>query len=76
MASRMLNYPVNRQPEPVASSEKCLIFGTSRDTSDFMADCLESWWDNRRSVYPCIRRLQIDLDNGPEISSSRTQFMR
>jgi hypothetical protein len=53
-----------------------LIFGTSRDTSDFMADCLDLWWTNRRSVYPSIRRLQIDLDNGPEISSSRTQFMK
>jgi len=53
-----------------------IIFGTSRDTSDFVADCLELWWTNRQSVYPGVRRLLIDLDNGPEIASSRTQFMK
>ena len=60
----------------VESAQLNLLFGTSRDTSDFMADCLDVWWSNRRHAYPCIRRLQIDLDNGPEISSSRTQFMK
>jgi Rhodopirellula transposase DDE domain len=53
-----------------------IVFGTSRDTSDFVADCLELWWTNRRSTYPDVRRLVIDLDNGPEIASSRTQFMK
>jgi len=53
-----------------------IIFGTSRDTSDFMADMLELWWSNRGCEYPDVRRLLIDLDNGPEIGSSRTQFMR
>jgi hypothetical protein len=53
-----------------------LFFGTSRDTSDFMADCLEQWWTGRHVAYPNIHRLQIDLDNGPEIASSRTQFMK
>ena len=52
-----------------------VIFGTSRDTSDFVADCLELWWSQRRAAYPGVRRLLIDLDNGPEIASSRTQFM-
>ena len=31
--------------------------------------------ENCRSAYPGVRRLLIDLDNGPEIASSRTQFM-
>jgi hypothetical protein len=53
-----------------------LIFGTSRDTSDFVADCLELWWANRHTAYPDVRGLLIDLDNGPEIASSRTQFMK
>ena len=60
----------------VEAAQLNVIFGTSRDTSDFVADCLELWWTNRQSAYPGIRRLQIDLDNGPEISSSRTQFMK
>lgn len=53
-----------------------IIFGTSRDTSDFVADALELWWSKRRDVYPDVRRLLINLDNGPEIASSRTQFMK
>lgn len=53
-----------------------LVFGTSRDTSDFVADCLELWWADRRAAHSGVRRLLINLDNGPEIGSSRTQFMK
>lgn len=59
----------------VDSDQLNIVFGNSRDTSDFVADCLELWWMSRRSAYPGVRRLLIDLDNGPEIASSRTQFM-
>ena len=60
----------------VDSDQLNVVFGTSRDTSDFVADCLELWWTNRRVVYPNVHRLLVDLDNGPEIASSRTQFMK
>jgi hypothetical protein len=60
----------------VDTDQLSIVFGASRDTSDFVADCLQTWWENRKSVHADIRRLQIDLDNGPEIASSRTQFMR
>ena len=60
----------------VAGHQLNVVFGTSRDTSDFVADCLELWWTNRRAAHPGVRRLLIDLDNGPEIASSRTQFMK
>lgn len=60
----------------VDTDQLTIVFGASRDTSDFVADCLETWWAKRKSVHTGIRRLQIDLDNGPEIASSRTQFMR
>jgi hypothetical protein len=53
-----------------------IVFGTSRDTSDFIADCLELWWRDRQAAHPEVNRLLIDLDNGPEIASSRTQFMK
>jgi hypothetical protein len=53
-----------------------VVFGTSRDTSDFVADVLELWWANRQAAHPGVRRLLINLDNGPEIASSRTQFMK
>jgi hypothetical protein len=51
-------------------------FGQSRETSDFIADGLEAWWRQREALYPEVRRLHIELDNGPEINSSRTQFMK
>ena len=57
------------------SNQLNVIFGTSRDNSDFIADCLDVWWASRGGCYPHIRKLLIDLDNGPEINSSRTQFM-
>jgi hypothetical protein len=60
----------------VDNHQLSLVFGTSRDTSDFMADCLELWWTHRRAMHPGVNRLLINLDNGPEIGSSRTQFMK
>jgi Rhodopirellula transposase DDE domain len=60
----------------VDSNQLNIVFGTSRDTSDFVADCLELWWTNRQSAHSGVRRLLIDLDNGPEIASRRTQFMK
>jgi len=60
----------------VDSDQLNVIFGTSRDTSDFVADAMELWWSDRGVCYPGVRRLLIDLDNGPEIASCRTQFMK
>lgn len=53
-----------------------LAFGHSRETSDFIADALELWWSERQAAHPDVRRLQIELDNGPELNSSRTQFLK
>jgi transposase len=53
-----------------------ISFGHSKETSDFIADGLEQWWDERRATHAGVNRLQIELDNGPEVGSSRTQFMR
>jgi hypothetical protein len=52
-----------------------ILIGTSNGTSDFMVDCLERWWEDHKAEYPNARRLVINLDNGPENSSARTQFM-
>lgn len=53
-----------------------IMVGTSRDTSDFIVDCLQQWWDENEDRYRHIRQLVINLDNGPESSSHRTQFMK
>ncbi len=39
-------------------------------------DALQIWWDDRKEVYPSIKKLVINLDNGPSIASGRTQFMK
>lgn len=53
-----------------------LIFGTSRETSDFLVDCLELWWEDRKGALGDIRELVINLDNGPSLASGRTQFVK
>ena len=50
-------------------------FTSSKVTSDFIADRLEQWWQGNRQRYPGIRKLLLDLDNGPENHSHRSQFI-
>ena len=49
---------------------------TSKVTSDCLADCVERWWDTVNSRFAQITTLVINLDNGPENHSRRTQFMQ
>lgn len=53
-----------------------IIFGASFETSDFIVDCLEQWWDANKKNHLYINQLVINLDNGPQNSSRRTQFMK
>ena len=65
-------------PQGILDLTSCLLsifIATSNGTSDFFADCLEQWWEANKVRYPNARRLVINLDNGPENSSHRTQFM-
>ncbi len=52
-----------------------IFIATSNGTSDFIVDCLVQWWEANQARYPDARRLVINLDNGPENSSHRTQFL-
>ena len=53
-----------------------ILFGVSFETSDFIVDCLEHWWNNNKEQNSHIKQLVINLDNGPQNSSHRTQFMK
>ena len=53
-----------------------IIFGTSIETSDFIADCLEQWWEENKGRHSHINELVINLDNGPHVNSHRTQFIK
>jgi Rhodopirellula transposase DDE domain len=57
--------------------DELFVYGiTSKVTSDCLADCLERWWDRVGARFPHITTLVINLDNGPENHSRRTQFMQ
>ena len=53
-----------------------IIFGTSAETSDFIADCIELWWESNKSDYTHIKELVLNLDNGPSLAGNRTQFIK
>jgi hypothetical protein len=48
----------------------------SKVTSDFIVDRLRDWWEARREQFPEVTKLVLNLDNGPENHSRRTQFLR
>lgn len=55
--------------------ELFLFCVTSKVTSDCLADCLESWWVAVKERFSHVKVLVLNLDNGPENNSHRTQFM-
>ncbi len=58
------------------ATDKLFLYGvTSQVTSDGLADRLVPWWEGVREWFRHITTLVIDLDNGPENHSRRTQFM-
>lgn len=59
----------------VATGALTIIFGM-QETSDFWVDGLKLWWLQVRDGLGCVRRLVIYLDNGPNNSGSRTQFLK
>ena len=52
------------------------VVGHSSETSDFIVDSLQLWWDERKIKHASINKLLINLDNGPSASSHRTQFIK
>ncbi len=60
----------------IAEHHLSIGFGKKTTTSDMVIDNLEQWWESRKANHPNIKTLMIDLDNGPEVSSRRTQFMK
>jgi Rhodopirellula transposase DDE domain len=58
-------------------SNELFLYGiTSKVTSDCLVDCLVQWWQRVRGRFATIRTLVINLDNGPENHSRRTQFVQ
>ncbi len=59
-----------------ASGEFHITFGSSYKTSDFIVDTLEAKWNAMEKQEQADTSLiQIKMDNGPESSGRRTQFL-
>ena len=56
------------------SGQLFLCLALSAETSDFIADGIEDWWLTRRAAHRGVRKIVVDLDNGPNIQSHR-QFV-
>jgi len=59
----------------VATGALTVLFG-SKETSDFWADGLMRWWEGVKGGLGHIRRLVVYLDNGPNNSGTRTQWLK
>jgi len=58
------------------SGELHIIFGSSYKTSDFIVDTIEAKWHAMEAQAQAATSLiQIKMDNGPESSGRRTQFL-
>jgi hypothetical protein len=58
------------------ATDELFLYGvTSAVTSDCLVDCLTRCWEGVRERYAHVTTLVLDLDNGPENHSRRTQFM-
>jgi transposase len=57
--------------------DEFFLYGvTSKVTSDCLVDRLVQWWESVKDRFGQIKTLVINLDNGPENHSRRTQFIQ
>ena len=58
------------------TAQLSVTFGSSAKTSDFLVDTLTAWWQGlSRQEQGAIEQIQLKMDNGPESSGVRTQFL-
>ena len=58
------------------SGQLYLQFGSSYKTSDFIVDTLAAWWATlTEQAQQRTGHIQLKIDNGPESSGVRTQFL-
>jgi hypothetical protein len=59
----------------LGAKELSLYFTATKVSSDCMVDQLTAWWQRHRDACRGVRRLLLDLDNGPENHGYRSQFL-
>ena len=62
----------------IESGKSTVIVGNSNETSDFIVDGFEKWYEIEKEKlnFNLIHTLEIYADNGPAIHSHRTQFIK
>lgn len=60
----------------INSGKAFLFFTKSNKTSDFLVDGIDFWWSGRKEELGDIKRLVINMDNGPECSGRRSRFLQ
>ena len=53
-----------------------LFFTSSNKTSDFLTDGIELWWKASQERLSTVKRIVVNMDNGPECSGHRSQFLQ
>lgn len=59
----------------IDSAMSTVILGNSHETSDFIVDGLEKWYELRKTDLQKYHTIEIYLDNGPSVNGCRTQFV-
>jgi hypothetical protein len=59
-----------------ANGKSFLFFTSSHKTSDFVVDGIDRWWMVSQERLATVKRLVVNLDNGPECSGHRSQFLQ
>jgi len=59
-----------------AEGRAFVFFTQSNKTSEFVVDGLHLWWASRKQRLGHVRRLVINMDNGPECTSHRRYFLQ
>ena len=55
--------------------DELFIYMVTRSTSDCQVDCLKDLWQSVKHRFPLVKTIAINIDNGPDCNSYRTQFM-
>jgi hypothetical protein len=55
--------------------DELYIYMVTRSTSDCQVDCLKDLWHSVKHKFPLVKTFAINIDNGPDCNSHRTQFM-
>ncbi len=56
--------------------DELYIYMVTRSTSDCQVDCLKNLWQSVHHRFPLVKTIALNIDNGPDCNSNRTQFMK